>query len=362
MTTNDIAGAPPRAQRLKRLDGGVAIAAAALCATLFAFAGILLGPSGLSLERMAVALGDALRGAPASDAAASAILLHIRLPRIFLAAMVGAGLAMSGAGLQGLFRNPLADPGLIGVTAGAAVGAISIIVLGDALLDDAPRWLRPYLMPLFAFCGALLMTAIIFRVARVRGELSVATLLLAGVALGAIAAAIIGVMVYLSDDQQLRDLTFWTMGGFAGGGWLAAMILTPVMIAGGIWMARFGRALDLLQLGERAAYHSGVDVERVKWRVGAVSALMVGAATAFAGPVGFIGLVAPHLARLIAPPHGRILIPLSALIGAALALGADLAVRLVAPPAEPPVGLATSLIGGPFFLWLLINRARQGGV
>ena len=144
--------------------------------------------------------------------------------------------------------------------------------------------------------------------------------------------------------------------------WLAAGIVAPIVLIGGAALLGFGRALDLLQLGERAAFHSGVRVERVKWRIGALSAVMVGAATAFAGPIGFIGLVAPHLARLIAGPHGRVLILLSALIGASLALCADLAVRLVAPPAEPPVGLATSLIGVPFFLWLLLRRANRGGL
>lgn len=354
--------AVPSARAIFRLDPAIALGAAACCALLLALAGVLLGPAGLSPERMATVLAEAFSSAEASDPAGSAILLQIRLPRVVLAGLVGAGLAMAGAALQGLFRNPLADPGLIGVTSGAAVGAITSIVLGGVLFAGASEAVRQYATPIAAILGAALTTALVFRFGRVSGALSVATLLLAGVAIQAIAAAFIGVMIYISDDQQLRDLNFWLLGSFGGGDWTAAWLVAAATLICGGALLRFGRALDLLQLGERAAFHSGLDVERVKWRIGALSAGMVGVATAFVGPVGFIGLVSPHLARLIAGAQGRVLMPLSALIGAALTLGADLFVRLIAPPAEPPVGIATSLIGGPFFLWLLARRARRGQV
>ncbi len=361
----DGAIAAPRA----RVRSGSWIALAVVATAALALLGVLLGPVTLSLEQMVTALGEALSGAPPSDRGASAILLQIRLPRVLLGAVVGAGLALSGCALQGVFRNPLADPGLVGVTAGAAVGAVTVIVLGEHLLSGLDEGavfvlLRPYLLPIAAFLGAGLVTLLIFQLARDgqgRG-LSVATLLLAGVAVNAIAAAVIGGLTYVSDDQQLRDLTFWSMGNLGGADWTATLLACAAILLALMGVLRLTRALDLFQIGERAAFHSGVDVERVKWRVGALSALAVGAGTAVAGPIGFIGLVGPHLARLLAGPSHRVIVPLSALMGASLALSSDLFVRLIIPPAEPPIGLATSLIGGPFFLWLLMRRARGGGV
>ena len=340
---------------------------AAITMIAFAILGVLSGPVMLTLEQMASAVFEVLSGRPSSDRGASAILLHIRLPRVLLGAAVGAGLAVAGCALQGVFRNPLADPGLIGVSAGAAVGAVSIIVLGEWLFgvkEEAELFdtFRPYLLPMAAFGGAVFVTLLIFQLVREhegRG-LSVATLLLAGVAVNAIAGAVIGGLTYISDDQQLRDLTFWSMGNLGGADWTSTLLASACVVLALMGVLRMARSLDLFQIGERAAFHSGVDVEQVKWRVGGLSALAVGAGTAVAGPVGFIGLVAPHLARLLAGPGHRVILPLSALIGASLVLAADLFVRLVVPPAEPPIGLATSLIGGPFFLWLLLQRTRGG--
>lgn len=348
---------------------GSSLALAAIVAAVLAVLGALLGPVSLSLSQMATAIVEVAMGAQPSDRGASAILLQIRLPRVLLGAAVGAGLALSGCALQGIFRNPLADPGLIGVTAGAAVGAVTIIVLGELLFSaigggETLGSLRPYVLPLAAFFGAGLVTLFIFSVARQGegGALSVATLLLAGVAVNAVAGAVIGGLVYVSDDQQLRDLTFWSMGSLGAADWPSTLFAVLTIALAALGIVKLARALDLFQIGERAAFHSGVDVERVKWRIGALSALAVGAATAVAGPIEFIGLVAPHLARLMVGPSHRIVIPLSALIGASLALAADLFVRLIVPPAEPPIGIATSLIGGPFFLWLLLQRAKRGGL
>jgi iron complex transport system permease protein len=188
----------------------------------------------------------------------------------------------------------------------------------------------------------------------------VTLLILAGVAVNAIAGAGIGVLVYLSDDTQLRDLTFWSMGSLGAAAWLPAMLAASCILAAALGLSRMARALDLLQLGERAAFHAGLDVERAKHRAALWSALAVGAGTAVTGPIGFVGLVAPHLARLVVGPGHRLAAPAAALLGAALLLGADLGVRLAVPPAEPPIGLATSLIGGPFFLWLLLARMGRG--
>ena len=276
--------------------------------------------------------------------------------------MVGTALALSGCALQGVLRNPLADPGLIGVTGGASVGAAATIVLGDTLAMELPKDIRPYLLPISAFLGASLVTGLIFRLSRHSNTTSVATLILAGVAINSIAGAAIGVMVYISDDQQLRDLTFWTMGSLASANWTMVMVTLAVVVIATTVLTSMGRALDLFQIGERAAFHSGLNVEQTKRNIALLSAVAVGGATAAVGPIGFIGLVAPHMARLIVGPTHGLVLPASALLGMGLLLGADLAVRNIVPPAEPPIGLATSLIGGPFFLWLLITRLKGRGL
>jgi iron complex transport system permease protein len=343
------AAAPPPLRRPAAAIGALAAATAAL-----ALAGLALGPVGLSPQTLLAALtGEA-------DPAATAILLQIRAPRVALALAVGAGLALSGVALQGVLRNPLADPGLIGVTGGAALGAALTIVLGGLVVGAIPAGVRAYLLPLAAFVGGALATALVYAVARRAGETSVATLILAGVAVNAVAGAAIGALVYVSDDAALRDLTFWTMGGLGGADWPTVIAASAAIAAALFGLSRLARALDLLQLGERAAFHAGLEVESAKRAAAGWSALAVGAATAAAGPIGFIGLVAPHLARLGVGPGHRLVAPTAALGGAALLLAADLAARTAVPPAEPPVGLATSLIGGPFFLWLLLRSLRRG--
>lgn len=329
------------------------VAAFALLAVVLAVAGIALGPVSLGLHEVLAALVGR------ADPRAQSIVAEIRAPRVALAAAVGAGLALSGTTLQGVLRNPLADPGLIGVTAGAALGAVASIVLATTLFGAVPPAFRPWILPAMAFAGALAATAVVFAVARRGGATHAATLILAGVAVNAIAFAVVGLLTYVSDDQQLRDLTFWSMGGLGGASWRAAGLAAACVLVAGLGLFRLARGLDLLQLGERAAWHAGLEVERLKRAAGLFSALAVGAGTAVAGPIGFVGLVAPHIARLCVGPGHRLVAPASALVGAALLLGADLGVRLIVPPAEPPVGLATSLIGGPFFLWLLLSRMRR---
>lgn len=334
---------------------GVFIILAAVLVAV-AVAELAYGPVRLSVSEIA----NAILGT--GDISTTAIVGQIRAPRLFLGLAVGLGLSLSGCALQGVLRNPLADPGLIGVTGGASVGAVATIVLGDALISDMPPELRPYILPIAAFMGAGLVTGFVFSVSRRSGATSVATLILAGVAVNSIAAAAIGAMVFISDDRQLRDLTFWTMGSLGGANWrLVAVTLVIVLLASAALM-RMGRALDLFQLGERAAFHAGLDIERTKRKVAILTAIAVGGATAAAGPIGFIGLVAPHMARLIIGPNHRFVLPAAALLGTALILGADLVVRNIVPPAEPPIGIATSLIGGPFFLWLLLTRMKRGGI
>jgi iron complex transport system permease protein len=329
---------------------GAALGLIAAAVLVLALAELALGPVSIPSSRVLATL------AGGGDAAESAIIWQIRLPRLVLGCAVGAALALSGATLQGMLRNPLADPGLVGVTAGASLGAVGVIVLGAALAGSLPEALRPWLLSGAAFLGGVLVLGLVMRIAKHAGETSVATLILAGVAVNAIAAAAIGGLVYVSDDQQLRDLTFWSMGSLGASTWPLVLAAAGLTLAAAPALLAQARGLDLMQLGERAAFHSGLDVERLKRRSALAIALAVGAVTAAAGPIGFIGLVAPHLARLILGPRHAVLLPAAVLVGIGLVLAADLAVRLAVPPAEPPIGLATSLIGGPFFLWLLLGR------
>lgn len=345
----------PEAPDASRKTSAPAVVVLGIAAVSMAVATLALGPVSIPVSNLLGALAGT--GTPME----TAILQEIRVPRLLLGLAVAISLALAGAALQGMLRNPLADPGLVGVSAGAALGAVSVIVLGEAVAAGLAPGFRPYLLPVAAFLGAGAVIAILFVIARRSGETSVSTLILGGVAINAICAAAIGFLVYVSDDQQLRELTFWTMGSLsAGTGPVVASALGLALVAGALFLT-MSRGLDLLQLGERAAYHSGLDVERAKRRLALATALGVGAATAAAGPIGFIGLVAPHLARLTVGPAHRVMMPVSVLYAIVLLLLADLAVRLAVPPAELPIGLATSLIGGPFFLWLLLRRAGPVG-
>ena len=283
------------------------------------------------------------------------VLLEIRGPRIVLAAGVGAALAVSGAALQGLFRNPLADPGLIGVSSGAAVGALCMIVFGGSLVVAA-AWM-PYLVPGAAVAGAAGVTLFLYAFARRYGNFSVTTMLLVGIAINALATVAIGAFEYLSDDTQLRTLIFWMMGSFGRATWSTVLPALGVMVAALAVLMRTAKPLDVLQLGESEAHYLGVDVESLKRRIILFSAAAVGAGVAVAGIIAFLGLVIPHLVRLLGgAAHGYVLWG-SALLGATLAVVADTVARTAVVPAELPVGLVTSAMGAPFFLWL-IARVR----
>lgn len=289
----------------------------------------------------------------------SMVLLSIRAPRVVLGAIVGAGLGVAGASLQGLFRNPLADPGLIGVSTGAALAAALAIVLGGHILPLLPEVLHPLLLPLAAFLGGLAASFAVYRIAQRDGRTRVTTLLLAGVALNALAGAILGLLIFASTDQQLRDLNFWLLGSLAGVTWDRLAIAVPMVLLPVAALPFMARPLNALIMGEREAAHLGYRVERVKRGVIALAALTVGAGVALTGVIGFVGLVVPHIVRLALSSDHRILLPASALLGATLLPLADLAARMVVLPAELPVGILTSAIGGPFFLWLLMRRDME---
>ncbi|MFY1666519.1 FecCD family ABC transporter permease [Pseudomonas sp. Pseu.R1] len=285
---------------------------------------------------------------------AELILGQIRVPRTLLGLAVGAVLALSGVAMQGLFRNPLADPGLVGVSSGAALGAAVAIVAG-ASIGGLPEAIAPYLLSISAFGGGLLVTAIVYRLGRRDGQTSVGIMLLAGVAMTALAGSIIGLFSYLADDATLRTLTFWNLGTLNGASYARVWPLLLVCVLVILWLPRRARALNALLLGESEARHLGIEVERLKRELVLCIALGVGAAVAAAGLIGFVGLIVPHLVRLLAGPDHRVVLPASALAGASLLLFADVFARLVLAPAELPIGIVTAFIGAPFFLFLLVR-------
>lgn len=290
--------------------------------------------------------------APFEDAA----LFGIRLPRVALGIGVGAILGVSGAALQALFRNPLADPGLIGVSGGAACGALGWIVLGSAM----PVWMHfAFAMPLAAFAAGLVATAGVYVIGRAQSRTDIATLLLAGLAINALTTAIVGYLTYLGTDAQLRALTFWLLGGLGGAIWDQIWPVLLLIGASGAGFAFLSRGYDLLALGESAAAHLGLRVESVRRLTILCTALGVGASVALTGIIGFVGLAAPHLVRLMGGPSHRFVLPASALMGALLVVLADLLARIAVSPAELPVGVVTSALGAPFFIWLLRRRLRE---
>lgn len=329
-----------------------------LCAAL-----LLVFWLALALGSVSLPLGDTLRallhlsGVPVKVEGleqAELIVGQLRLPRALMGLLVGALLALCGVAMQGLFRNPLADPGLIGVSSGAALGAALAIVFGAAI-GGLPAVLAPYLLSLCAFLGGLVVTWLVYRLGRRDGQTSVATMLLAGIALTALASALIGLFSYLADDATLRSLTFWNLGSLNGASYprLWPLLLVGMLVAA--WLPRRVDALNALLLGESEARHLGFDVERLKVELIFCTALGVGAAVAAAGMIGFIGLVVPHLLRLVVGPDHRRLLPASMLGGAILLLLADLLARLALAPAELPIGIVMALIGAPFFLYLLLR-------
>ncbi len=284
------------------------------------------------------------------------VLWNIRLPRVLLGVLAGSAMAVAGAALQGIFRNPLADPGIIGTSSGGAVGAVTMIMLGTAPIGST------YSLPVAAFSGALIVTGLVYLMARQGGRTEVVTLILTGVALSAIASAAIGLMIFYATDAQLRSIVFWTMGGLGGTTWRVVYATAPFVVIGLVMLVRTGRALDLMTLGEREAFHLGVRTERLRVSVIVLAALVSGATVAATGLVGFVGLMVPHLLRLLIGPGHRALLPACALGGAILMLAADLVARMALNPLEIPLGIVTALIGAPYFLWL-IRRTRfaQGG-
>ncbi|MFJ5924406.1 FecCD family ABC transporter permease [Kitasatospora sp. NPDC092948] len=349
--TSTAAPAKPVRDRRPLLLAGL-VAALLACALLAAGTGayrIPLGDILASLAHRAHLGGHPLERVPES------VLWNVRLPRVVLALLVGAALGCAGALMQGVFGNPLAEPAVIGVSSGGAVGAVACIVLG---LDALGSWT----VTAAAFAAGLLTVGVVYAMSRSGGRTEVVTLLLTGVAVNAFCGALIGLLLFTADTAAISQVTFWQLGSLSQASWSKVLAVLPFAALGLAVAPRYARRLDLLALGERPARHLGVDVERMRIVLITVVALLTAAAVAVSGIIGFVGLVVPHLLRMLAGPGHRFLLPASAVGGALVLVSGDLAARTLAAPAELPLGVLTALIGSPFFFWLLRRtRRRQGG-
>lgn len=282
-----------------------------------------------------------------------AVFIQLRFPRVLLCGITGAVLAVSGVLMQGLFRNPIVEPGLVGTSSGAAFGASLVFVLAAKMDPELKASLGPLLLPVVAFLGGLAATFIVYSLARSAGRVSILSLLLIGIAVNAVCLSGTGFMAYIARDPQARSITFWNLGTFSGASW------TQVAIVGGVAALVFlitlkdANGLNALLLGEEEANYLGIDAERLKRRIMVLNTAMVAVATAFVGVIAFMGLIVPHVVRLLIGSDNRRLLPASAILGATLLTLADLAARLLLAPAEMPIGIITSLVGAPVFILLL---------
>ncbi|WP_407833314.1 FecCD family ABC transporter permease [Vibrio rotiferianus] len=333
-----------------------------LSTTLLALSGILafIAVASITVGPMNISLSDSLRGLTGSGSDLAPhiqlVINEIRLPRTILCMFIGAILAICGVVMQGLFRNPLAEPGIIGVSSGAALGgAFAIVVFAD-FSQNYPTLMNLAALPFFAFLGGAITTVLVYWLGTNKFGTSVTIMLLAGVAISALSGAAIGFMNFIADDQMLRDLTLWSMGSLAGANWSGIGLAAVTLISLMFWFQKKAMSLNALLLGESEAKHLGVPVQKLKRQLILLSAVGVGITVSICGAIGFIGLVIPHLGRMLAGPDHRTLLPISALMGALLLTAADMFARVAVAPAELPVGIVTALIGAPFFIYLLFQQ------
>lgn len=291
-----------------------------------------------------------------TDRQKTAILWVIRLPRVITSLLVGASLALCGTALQGLFRNPLADPSIIGISAGAAFSAALVIVAASSFVSLASGWLAGSLLSLATFTGAVVSTFLIFALARQKHRTNVATMLLGGIALNALASACTGLLIFIADDAQLRSITFWTLGSLGGASWTTTGLIALAVLLSVVFLFRLSKVFNALTLGEQEARCIGMPIEKLKIQVVVLTALAIGTAVAFCGMIGFVGLVVPHLLRLTGGGNYRFLLPASVLGGALLLCWADTLARTLVAPAEIPIGVITALLGAPVFLIILYRQ------
>jgi iron complex transport system permease protein len=360
MSVTASASALPVALDDRRRRGRNVITVSAVLLAAMAMLSLSVGSTGVSLDALPSAIADLFAGSGPNAARDRLILIDIRLPRTLLAMFVGTALAVSGVMMQGLFRNPLADPGVIGVSAGAALAAVCVIALGHGIAAPVVGLLGIYAVPVAAFLGGLAATMLLVGIARRHGQLMIGTLLLAGIAIAAMAQSLLGLIAFASDDRALRDLTLWTLGSLAGASWMKVLAVAPFGALLLVLVPRLVRGLNGFLFGEEEAFYLGIEVERTKRLVVVATAACVGAAVAVAGIIGFLGIVVPHFVRLLTGPDHAYVLPASALLGASLALGTDVVARIVVAPAELPLGIVMALIGGPLFLHLVLKRGIGG--
>ncbi|MDV6167789.1 iron ABC transporter permease [Flavobacterium sp. DG1-102-2] len=286
------------------------------------------------------------------------VLMELRLPRIVMGILIGSALAVSGTCLQGMFRNPLATPDLLGITAGASLMAATSIVLGSHIKPYIPEAFHFSLLSIMAFLGALLTMILVYRMSTLDGKTNVVIMLLTGVAVTALGFAFMGLLIYISKEEELRDLTFWNLGSLSGATWSKNVILAVVLTVSYSILLPKGKALNAMMLGEKDAQHLGIPVERIKKQIVLLTALMIGTCVAFAGTIGFVGLIVPYILRLIFKSNYHIILPLSAIFGSILLLTGDTISRTITPPSEVPLGILTALMGAPIFITILI-RSRK---
>lgn len=283
----------------------------------------------------------------------------VRLPRVLLGLLVGAALGISGTAVQGIFRNPLAEPGLIGISAGASLMAVIIIVIEISILSSLSDLLGYYLLAFGAFAGAGIAALIVYQISRTDGRSNVATMLLAGIAINALAGALTGLITFAADDQQLRNITFWMLGSLGGATWETVTAVAPFILIPLLLLPNLGKALNAFALGETQAAQLGVKTAIVKRNVVILSTMAVGAAVSVSGIIGFVGLIAPHTIRLLIGVDNKHVLPVSALFGALMLTLADMLCRTIIAPIELPIGVITALLGTPLFLYILIKDKNK---
>lgn len=289
----------------------------------------------------------------------SAVFLNLRLPRVLLGVLIGAALGVSGAAIQGLFRNPLAEPGLIGISSGATLFAVVMIVLETKIFKELTGLIGFYALSLASFIGAGLTTMLVYRIAMRNGKTIITTLLLGGIAINALAGAFVGLLTYMATDAQLRNITFWSLGSLGGASWATVTTLLPFVLIPVFGLPFLAKSLNAFALGEAQAMHMGVNVKVVKRMIIAMATMAVGASVAVAGMIAFIGLIIPHILRMTFTSDHRLVVPGAALLGAALLTMADLIARTVVAPAELPIGILTAMIGAPVFIYIIITERNK---
>ena len=300
-------------------------------------------------------LQGVITGNPEVSLSEKYVIWDVRMARIVMAILIGSILAVSGTVMQGMFKNPLATPDLIGITAGATLMAAITIVLGSYFKEYLPEFIQLSLLSIAAFIGALVTTFAVYRISTTQGKTNVVIMLLSGVAISALGFAVVGFLIYLSKDEQLRDLTFWNLGSLGGATWTKNGILVLVLIISYCVLINKGKALNAMMLGEKDAQHLGIPVEKIKKQIVVLTALMVGACVAFSGTIGFVGLIVPYILRLIFKSNYQIILPLAAVMGSILLLVADSFSRTVVAPSEIPNGVITAFLGAPVFIAIIIR-------